>query len=118
MKLMDEVKLQSSVEALEALCADFKDAPQWPAIRQNLQALRELLSDAGGVAPVHDLLGLFNLLDDVATWARQVAERQDVPSGVRYAADKIGRRAAVERDAFGVQEGQGKTFCRKDADGV
>jgi hypothetical protein len=45
MKLMDEVKLESSVEALEALCAQFDHHPAWPAIRQNLHALREVLRD-------------------------------------------------------------------------
>lgn len=45
MKLMDEVKLESSVEALEALCAPFDQHPNWAAIRQNLQALREVLTD-------------------------------------------------------------------------
>jgi hypothetical protein len=52
MKLMDEVKLESSVEALEKLLGVFDGSPWWPEIKQNLQALREVLgagSTAGGV---------------------------------------------------------------------
>jgi hypothetical protein len=44
MKLMDEVKLESSVEALESILGAFNGSPYWPAIRQNLQALREVLA--------------------------------------------------------------------------
>ena len=45
MKLMDEVKLESSVEALEKLLAIYDDSPWWPQIKQNLHALREVLRD-------------------------------------------------------------------------
>lgn len=51
MKLMDEVKLQSSVDALSALCVAFKDDPRWPEIRQNLLALREVLRDRAAEPP-------------------------------------------------------------------
>lgn len=46
MKLMDEVKLESSVESLESILWAFNGSPYFPSIKQNLQALREVLAGA------------------------------------------------------------------------
>jgi hypothetical protein len=64
---------------------------------RRLAAWDRLRTRPAGVQPSAAPLsmGLLNLLQDFELWSRQVAERPDVPRGVRIAADKISKRAAA-----------------------